>query len=347
MGNLNSRIRILSVIFLLLLFTCLWFLYFNKQLAKASPTLTHKIYLPLILKNYKSPPPATVSRYIGYNNGNTHNIDSDKMINMGCLLGEITQPGQEIAIILFFGQHWYQSGEYGVKIFDEPHYSFIDMDTVSFWAKSYKYGFWSCAPVDSHLSLALGTSNYGPYVLQEHGQEWALMVTDVAGYIPSISTYGAIDNELDWNGPGVSLAWATGYGSVGTREYFYFGACEGCPTEANPDWDPNGDWTLEDVYQMSDGKYLAEAFPQIYATDGANAEQWYYLSWYALLNHEYPLTIQGSLTQWNACLERPQKCDPNTDNKPEQGWMQLWNSLHKNPTTIRPLDWSTDISWQN
>ena len=118
------------------------------------------------------------------------------MINMGCLQGQITQPGQDIAIILFFGQPWYQSSEYGVKIFDEPHYSFVDMDTVSFWAKSYKYGFWSCAPVDSHLALAVGTSNYGPYVGHEHGQEWARMVTDVAGYIPSISTYGAIDNEL-------------------------------------------------------------------------------------------------------------------------------------------------------
>lgn len=332
---------------MVLLLLALVVFFVNVVHANSSLTVTHKIYLPIVFKNYNSPPLATVSRYIGYNNGNAHNIDSDKMMNLGCLQGQATQPSQDIAVILFFGQPWYQSDEYGVKIFDEPHFSFVDIDTVGYWSKWYIYGFWSCAPADSHLSLAIGTSNYGSYVGFGHGQEWALMVNDVAEYIPLTSVYGAIDNELNWNGRDASLAWATGYGSVGTREYFYFGACEGCPTEDNPYAPPDGDWTLEDVYLMSDGKYLAEAFPQIYGTDGANAEQWYYLSWYALINHEYPLTIQGSLTQWNACQERPQKCDPNTDNKPEEGWLQLWSSLQKNPATARPLKWSTDMSWQN
>lgn len=328
------------------------------QKVAASVTTTHKQYLPLVLKDYKSPPAASTSRYMGYNNNEPYNLNWNKVENLGCSQGQAIVSGQDIVVVLSFGMPSRDDqGHYGAKIYDSPYYNHVYTSTISYWSKAYLHGFWECSPTNAHLSLALGVTNEGPDVGMEHGKQWAKMVNDVAGYITAMyysskeSVFGAINNELDWNGPTVSLDWATGYGSAGTREYLNFGNCAGCPTEAHPGWDPNGDWTREDVYLMADGKFLAEPLPLIYAVDGVNAEQWYFLSVYSFIYHEYPLSIHGSFTQWDACQDRPADCyigtSNATDNRPEEGWLQLWRELVKDPRTVRPLDWSTDISWKN
>lgn len=66
-----------------------------------------------------------------------------------------------------------------------------------------------------------------------------------------------------------------------------------------------------------------------------------YVSRYSLINHEYPLAFAGALTQWDACQDRPDKCDPGTDNTPIAGWVQLYDLIKQD------LNWSTDISWKN
>ena len=317
--------------------------------ARAVEALTpHRLYLPIILKNYTSPPPATLSRYLGYNNNLKHNLTWDKLRSLGCSQGSAAREGFNGVVILNFGEPWKENNLYGTKLYDQPYYTFVDTSTISHLAKGYLQGFWDCSPANTHLSLGIGTTNYGPHVDDIHGEQWANMVNGVQTWInnpPSYASklsafFGAIDSELDWNGRVASLNWATGYGRFGTQDYYY-GNCAGCPTEEYYWYDPNGDWTLEDVYLMADGKYHAVPLPQIYSTNGINADQWDYASWYSLINHEYPLAFAGTLTQWDACQDRQDKCDPGTDNTPTAGWMQLFILIKQE------LNWSTDISWKN
>ena len=196
------------------------------------------------------------------------------MYNLGCSLGNSISAGSDIVAILNYGQPWRNTkGVYGVKIYDQPFYSFVSTSTVRYWSESYLDGFGACSPSSSHLSLSLGTTNQGTYVGQTHGEQWGTMVNEVASYAEGrsyssrVRIYGGIDNELQWNGRQASLDWATGYGSEASWEYLYFGNCSGCPSETYYWYDPDGDWTLEDVYLMADGKFLAETVPQIYATN--------------------------------------------------------------------------------
>ena len=299
--------------FVLILAALLFSSLFATNQAKA--TSSHLIYLPLISNNAVFSYQFTLSRYMGYNSNQLHDLTEIKMNNLGCSLGNSISVGSDVLMILDYGQPWRNiSGVYVVKLYDQPFYTFVSTSMVRYWSKSYLDGFGACSPSNSHLSLSIGTTNQGAYVGQTHGEQWGTMVNEVASYAESktysskVRVYGGIDNELLWNGRQASLNWASGYGNEGFWEYLYFGNCSGCPTDTYFWYDPDGDWTLEDVYLMADGKYLAETLPQIYATSGINAEQWYYVSIYSFEEHEYPLTILGSLTQWDACQDRPTDC---------------------------------------
>lgn len=128
----------------------------------------------------------------------------------------------------------------------------------------------------------------------------------------------------------------------------------GCPYSGCSSCNPPNGWTLEDIWYVSWGAPPAYPLPEIYRTDGVNADQWYRVALYGVNTHSQLMHFRGSLTQWNACEEN-RRWDPNaciifgnirTDNRPEDGYLQLYNALNADPRTAQVMPWSSDISWE-
>ncbi len=176
------------------------------------------------------------------------------------------------------------------------------------------------------------------------------MVNNVGVYIQLQNYYnrmtiaGAMDIEPDFGPPGPARSWAEGYNSVHNYDYFNFGSCDGCPFSGCLSCTPLKNWTLDDIVYVSWGVPSAWPLPEIYATDGSLADQWYRVSLRAATNWGGRMNIRGSMTQWQAC--QGQSC-PGTDNTPATGWGQLAQWLNLDSRTAQFLEWSTDISWAN
>ena len=147
--------------------------------------------------------------------------------------------------------------------------------------------------------------------------------------------------EIKFNTPLKTRSWVDGYNSGTTIFLYNFGDAQGCPPWGGCD----NEWTQEDVWYISWGTGGKRPFPLIYATGGANAEQWYELSLYGQNVHGAPMKIAGSMTQYVACQQFPEDCPPGTDNYPSDGFAQLYQELNQNPVTAQDLRWMSDMQW--
>jgi hypothetical protein len=321
----------------------------------ASPPLqggNWRVYLPVILKNF--PPPATTSRYM-------YTTDSNALYTWGCNQGSAGENG---VIVLDFGKPEQSGSTYGASLFGFGFRSTAQIETA---VKQFLRGYWDCSPSGAYIVLAIGTSNCGPPVCgpsavnNAHGQAWAQMVNNVAtwislppSYASKMSVAGANDIEMDFNTSTNTRAWVDGYDAVNNWPYYNFGDCAGCPYVLPsgggcPSCTPNNGWTKDDVWYVSWGAPPAWPLPEIYRTDGVNAWQWQRMSLYSYENHGARMYIKGSFTQWAACQGTGgtdiQCRNDGLDNRPEAGYLQLYNALSSNPnTTLSSLPWSTDIT---
>ena len=168
-----------------------------------------------------------------------------------------------------------------------------------------------------------------------------------SNYTSKLTVAGANDIELSWSGPLETRAWVDGFFANAPTETFAlynYGACDGCPYLASQNWVlPNG-WVKEDVWYVSWGAWTTYPLPEIYLIDGKNASQWYLMSVWSYTNHASAMNFSGSFTQWQACQDVG-GCT-STGNTPTQGWTQLYNYLNGDTRTAQPLNWATDITWQ-
>ncbi len=293
-------------------------------------------------------PPWTISRYMS-------TVNTTTLYDLGCKLGTHdngTAGTQDNVVILMFGRPAYQNSTYGSLLYNN---TFASVTQIEAAAEQFGRGYWVCTGGDtaSTVRVVVGTSNYGTQVSAGHATAWAQMVNNVGtwlssnGYSSQSSVAGGNDMETGWNTPSVTRAWLDAYDSVNTYSLYNFGDAGGCPqsgTTSTPGACNNG-WNQEDIWYISWGSSPAWPIPQIYRTDGAMANQWQQVSLYAYLAHGSRMTILGSLTQYNSCLERG-PC-PTTDNRPEVGWKQLSDKLNSDSRTAQSLRWSTDISYNN
>jgi hypothetical protein len=329
--------------------------------SQATITTTHYVYLPIVMNRYKSPPPTTISHYISWGQSD---LTYQRFYDMGKTLGQSVPSGFWGYVILQFGQPWKEGQVYKIR-----DYAYVTMtiSDVEYFTKGYLKGFYDYSPSDAFLITVVGLTNQGSYFYndpQGFGYAWGTMISNIVNWINTPPSYagklaiaGGIDNELGWNNANKSLSWKYAYIANASRFYFYYGNCDSCPYEDQPDWSPEPlGWTLEQVYEMSNGA-SSYALPQIYRTDRQHAEQWYYLSLYIYLQGQEPIGFMGSLTQWSACSEVG-GCSSGypdaTDNTPGQGWEQLWGEISSDPRTSQsrmgiPFDLpvSTDISWNH
>jgi hypothetical protein len=290
-------------------------------------------------------PAPTTSRYMA-------TVDGATLYNEGCAQGQAADNG---IVILDFGQPWAQDGVYGTILFDAGG-TFASTADIEFAVEQLLAGYWVCSPSSTFLRLGIGTSNYRGATGAAHGQAWGSLVDAVAGWISLPPSYasqeaarGANDLEMGWNSADASHGWADGYAAVTNTPYYNYGDCEGCPTAGTvlgiPGWTINNGWTQEDVWYVSYGVLPAYPLPEIYLTSGVNAAQWRQLSLYARANHGSPIYFLGALTQFQACLAGG-GC-PGANNRPSDGWAQLYDALNSDWRTAQQLNWSSDIAWNN
>lgn len=276
----------------------------------------------------KAAPNATTTRYMSTTN-------YDVLYNLGC-----AQTYETGAVILDFGQPWFNGAEYGTIIFGSI--TFRSVSDIESAVQGFLTGYYTCGGT-GFIRLGVGTSNYRGATGYAHGQAWAQIVNRLNDWVSSppswadrIGVRGANDIELDWNSVANSRAWVDGYTSAYQGEsYFYnYGDAAGCPPYGSCD---NG-WRQEDVWYVSWGAPPAYPVPEIY--NNATAQEWYRISLYGYTNHGQAVQILGTLTQWAAAGY----CCTNT---PEQGWQQMMNALNGDSRTRQDIPYSTDITWQN
>ncbi|HNT53174.1 MAG TPA: hypothetical protein PKG95_00585 [Anaerolineaceae bacterium] len=348
--------------------------------------LPYQIFMPVIVVPQPPPPPATpppysTSIYVTENidmvGGEPfHWMNPQTAYDLGYAAGQydLALPGvQDSIIILDYGQPWEEDGVWGVAVFSD--YDFYSLDVIAASAREFGHGYYDGTGADtaSHITLGIGINSYGSYgagstdpavraaAAYQHGQAYAAMVESVAnwtinnGYGSQVRIVAAKDIELAWNKAQVSHAWVNGYSSYFPDPvtyhipYYNFGTCENCPTRLDTSLVPGNGWTLQEIWYTNWGAPPAWPIPEIYVTNGRNARQWAYLSYYAAQNFGGAITFPGLMTQWQACQQNPGDCNT-LDNTPEQGWQQLYDEVHdpyySGLIVQETIPWVTDIKWR-
>jgi len=252
--------------------------------------------------------------------------------------------------------------------------------------KGFIWGYYGCVSSinpSASLTVGLGINSSAVdetgkrYITSAHGQAWAQLVDRLNDYLeipPSwestIKVVGAADFEPGWGNKARVRQWVDGYSAVDNSQYFFFGTCDGCPV-VNNDFTAGyvappiaGDWTMDDLWYVAYGAPPAWPVPEIYRVDHYHARQWQNLSLYAATCNLLPgggicephassygngkISFSGAMTQYQACVDLGNDCDPDQTNSPPVGWQQLWQAL-KDPNTPltnqSALLWITDIGW--
>jgi hypothetical protein len=281
--------------------------------------------------------------------------NSARLTRLGCAEGErlrrSTDPDGHI-VVLAFGrptQEGKGSGRrWGASLFRK---GFHPTSAIQRAALAYAQGAWDCMNgenASTHLTVAIGTSNFGRAVSFRHGRAWGQMVNQAnewaaqRSYAQRIRFAGANDIELSWAGPRQTRAWVRGYDSVAEWPFYDYGDAAACP----PRGDCHGPWTTEDVWYVAWGARSARPLPEIYNPSGIMAEQWYRLSLYSYEKHGIRMSIAGVMSQHKACRQSRDPCW-GMNNSPATAWRQLHRRLNRDQRTAQPLHWSTDIAWSD
>jgi hypothetical protein len=275
-------------------------------------------------------------------------VDPTRARRLGCGLGSAVGRGAErpdTLVVLAFGSPQHHKGRFGSSVFGK----FANTKKIGRAAVAYAQGFAGCLGHGfGHLTLSVGTSNFGRFVGYRHGRMWGAMVNRAndqlreLGIAGSVAIAGGNDIEPGWRGPVATRAWIHGYASATQTPYFNFGGAAGCP----PYGRCQGNWTMEDVWYAAWGSGVAVPLPEIYSNSGSNAEQWYHLALYSILAHGRPMQIAGTMSQLQSCWDHHDRCRGISDT-PRQSWSQLWRALNSDPRTAQSPPYSTNISWRN
>ena len=159
-------------------------------------------------------------------------------------------------------------------------------------------------------------------------------------YGSQVVAAGGNDIETSWASPSAARSWVDGYASVYTQRLLNTGSVDGCSWTGIPGSECNGSWLPEDVYHVSWGSPPAWAVPEIYRTDGRQAQQWYWMARYAVQAHGATMIYAGSSTQRRECGSG---CS-GLNNTVAAGYTQLYNALAQNSATAQTPQGATDFA---
>jgi hypothetical protein len=333
----------------------------NSSERSSAQGMTPRSYLPII--RFEAEPPSPSSSYY------IKDASSSALWDLGCsqAIQLALWPDSAAATILHFGQPWRNAGVYGTRFFDSA-VSFVSRSQIEAGAKSFAVAYAVCSSIyynDTYLFLGIGANNYGPYVNYTHGSAWGSVVDAIDASLIGTSAQnrvfvmGAGDMEPGFNTPVATRDWLLGYFSQPSRYMYNFGTADGCPDQDVPGkFDGQcgtpvyPTWRQSDVWFITSGRSGLRAFPEIYATNGVHADQWYQIALYGYRTGMiFPFIARGALTQYEACEQRPgedgcQYSSPYLKNTPAQGWEQFFTALRRDPRTSQTVSYSSDIQWQ-
>lgn len=247
--------------------------------------------------------PATVSRYMGTVTAATLNTEGCQMAQ-----GASGQAATGV-VVLDYGEPYDDgNGTYGTSDYGagNPFESDAQIQTA---VEGYLDGYAGCnAPAGSHLTLAVGTSNYGGKVTVAHATAWAQMVQALTTYIAGKSyaneTIAAADDmETGWSSAAVTRAWLDAYrAQTSTIALYDYGDAGGCPsTSYSASAVCQTGWTQADVgYVGGAAGSNVYAIPEIYNTSGTTAKQWAQIA-LGMAQASTPLRFAAVMTQDGAC----------------------------------------------
>jgi hypothetical protein len=303
-----------------------------------------------------APPPYTISDYVM-----AANDTPAALTTLGCDQAKAEsgpQKGRSRFLLLDFG------GQYGTRSvllippptgtapLTELTYAQVDAD-----AEAYATGYHQCvAPSAGPLTIGITTNN-SLNVGRELGVEWAQDVVDpaetwAAHTFPGGQVVMAASDDMEpgFGAAEAAHAWVAGYVSASDGNVFYnSGSADGCAGTTMSGVCNNG-WTVGDEYAVTAGlsNRLIRALPQIYTESGIMAEQWQGISNAGPAAGLAPVSFAGELTQHTTCEIPGVGPCTGIDNKPAQGWNQLYRQLNSSPATAQAsLPWSTDITYSS
>ena len=188
----------------------------------------------------------------------------------------------------------------------------MDDAQIQSMVTNYAAGYMSCGGQGKSLMLAIGTNNAGGGG-SGYGSAWAYEVQGVGGAIDNsgwggtITVWGGMDFEPQWNTQANGESWAQGFGSVNSNLlYVNYGAATGCP----PAGTCSNGWTQQGIQYVSYGAPPALAVPEIYYQ--INAQQWADISDVGYIGFTGTLDEYPRDNQTNTSTEAVQELDAAT-----------------------------------
>jgi hypothetical protein len=272
--------------------------------------------------------------------------------NLGCTLANNVDSGvrpvDSLTILQFGGAVKFSSTSWGATLYGGPDST---TPTIKNLAQQFGQGFYDC--IHNRFATAkvtIGTNSstiqgWSQSDLDAHGRAWGQMVNGANTWAASqgissvVSFAGSNDMEVEWTSPWTARTWVNGFrAAINNWNLFNVGNATDCTAGSYACW-PG--WDKSDLWYISWGSGFSNAAPQIYATSGHNATQWYAVSRWGVDNHSAagPVNFVSSVSQAARCqgTSPPPGCS-NADITPDQSWTFLWNALHPGPT-------SDDIRW--
>lgn len=334
--------------------------------------LTPKLFIPLIMNNYVSPPLYTKSWYVEFNS-------TSMMQNLGRTYGTAATNG---LVILDFGNpRMFYSGPGTQLLHGGSNLTITDITNLTeYFILGYMDGFRNgggsnlnpnayltvavglnnCGssgqhPIDPHQACAPGGTNM-PY---SHGQAWAQMVSNIrswtisAGFSAQTGIVAGMDVELYYNKDDLTTTWYQGYNECFTQHtnicpspiFIYdFGACEGCnyppvltlsvniPMQEDPNFSYT--WQFDHIVNIAYHDTYSYPLPEIYRPE--HVPQWYGVSRRMVDIYHSQVWFRGPLTELIA-----------GEYTPDQAWEALYQKLLADPATaITYMPFSTQIDYQ-
>ena len=356
--------RLIKFLLLISLSTSIMFGLMGLEGQSAQAAEVFRTYFPVFFHHRQ--PLAATSYYVS-------TFDPGFHFNLGKALGtthqEANEPQDSVVVLNFSYPICFDNGNFGADLYSNPENVRIEQITnaVKHFALGYYHNLGS--DHESNLVIGVGTNNKsevtpsntplsdftcdGQGLATAHGKAWGTMISALNhwafndGIFHQVQFYGASNMELGWNTPAWTRAWIAGFEQGGSNFLLNFGDASGCPYEGHTHWSCGTkafrEWTEEDVWFISYGSPSALPLPLIYLTNGVHAKQWASLSQYSVREHGFRMDFTGVFTQWQYC-QQFSWCN-NTDNTPEEAYLQLYTELGRNAATAQELRWKADIRW--
>jgi hypothetical protein len=256
---------------------------------------------------------------------------------------------------LFFGAPTMVSGSYGAAVWSRPDMRGQDIQRT---IKDFIRGYVFCRANRSYvLHIGMGTSNSAidgrsASWVYAHGAAWARAVRDLASwantYYPGVvQVFGAWDPEPSWSSFAKADAWINGYDATpGRRALFVNASSDGCSWTRADNSACNNGWNQWALWHIAWQHDPSLPIPQIYRTDGVQAQQWRYIDLWGTVVKRDGMYFYGAMAQSGACAQVG-GCS-GTNNTPHQAHDQLLGAVNSDGRTAQhQLQSMTNVYWNS